>query len=413
MSLYRSTDSNMPARLAHTAVNAVSVPSSLAQVRDAGRRVRVVFVIDNMRLGGTELNAVRTAERLDRGRFDLRVVCLGDPGPLTERYRAMGVPVVGFRVRSLYGASMLTAGLAFARYLRRESVQVVHAHDMYSNIFATIWARAARTPAIVASRRWWHSLPNRKLQLGNRVAFRLADAVLANSPEVARSVREEAGIATEKVKTVTNFVDEPAFVAPAPAELAATRRAWKVPAGAVVVGCVARLDPVKDHATLLRAIHSLRARHPELHLVLIGDGPVRVPLEALARALELQDAVTFVGEVRDGRNHHHAFDISILSSVSEGFPNTLVEAMAAARPVVATAVGGSVDAVVDGETGLLVPPGSPERLAESLGRVLEAPALRQRLGDAGRIRAATLYGASDTIARLEQMYEGLLTAAAR
>ena len=413
MSLYRETDFDMPARLADSSVNAVSVPSPAARAVEGGARVRVLFVIDNMRLGGTELNAVRTAERLDRDRFDLRVVCLGDPGPLTERYRAMGIPVVGFRLRSLYGASMLTAGLGFARYLRRERVQIVHAHDMYSNIFATVWARVARTPAVVASRRWWHSLPNRKLQLGNRAAFRLADAVLANSPEVARSVREEAGIAAGKVKTVTNFVDEGAFATPAPAELAASRRAWRVPAEAVVVGCVARLDPVKDHATLLRAVQALRARFPQLHLVLIGDGPVREPLEALARALELGEAVTFVGEVRDGRNHHHGFDISTLSSLSEGFPNTLVEAMAAGRPVVATAVGGSVDAVVDGETGLLVPPSSPERLAESLARLIESPALRRRMGDAGRARAANLFGASATVAGLERMYEDLLSAAAR
>jgi glycosyltransferase involved in cell wall biosynthesis len=377
------------------------------------RRVRIVFVIDNMRLGGTELNAVRTAERLDRSRFDLRVVCLGDPGPLTERYQAMGVPVVGFRVRSLYGPSMLSAGWRFARYLRGEGVQIVHAHDMYSNIFATFWARIARTPAVIASRRWWHSLPNRKLQLGNRAAFRLADAVLANSEQVASSVRDEAGIATAKVKTVTNFVDESAFAPLTPVELAVARRVWRVPAGAVVIGCVARLDPVKDHPGLLRAVHALRGRYPALHLVLIGDGEARASLEALVRSLELEQAVTFVGEVRDGRNHHHGFDLSVLCSVSEGFPNTLVEAMAAGRPVVATAVGGSIDAVVDGETGLLVPPGSVEQLAAALARLLDEPELRRRLGDAGRARARRLYTASDTIATLERMYEGLLAGAVR
>jgi glycosyltransferase involved in cell wall biosynthesis len=413
MSLYRPTDSNMPARFAPVSKTTVAAPVPLVRSTDHGQRVRVVFVIDNMRLGGTELNAVRTAERLDRSRFDLRVVCLGDPGPLTERYESMGVPVVGFRVRSLYGLSMLAAGLRFARYLRREEVQIVHAHDMYSNIFATFWARMGRTPAIVASRRWWHSLPNRKLQIGNRLAFRMADAVLANSPAVARSVREEAGIAAGKVMTVTNFVDERAFEQPTSADLAAMRRAWRVPAGAVVLGCVARLDPVKDHPTLLHATQILRARFPALHLVLIGDGPVRESLETLTRSLGLEDGVTFVGEVRDGGNYHHGFDISVLCSVSEGFPNTLVEAMAAGRPVVATAVGGSVDAVVDGETGLLVPPSSAEPLAHALSRLIEDPALRRRLGDAGRVRASTLYTATETVVKLERMYEGLLATAVR
>src|SRR5665213_2734589 len=102
-------------------------------------RIKVVFVIDNMRLGGTELNAVRTAERLDRERFDLSVVCLGEDGPLTERYRAMAVSVTNMPIRNFYGPSMMRSGWRFVRMLRRESVDIVHAHDVYSNIFAAVW----------------------------------------------------------------------------------------------------------------------------------------------------------------------------------------------------------------------------------------------------------------------------------
>lgn len=386
-----------------------------AQPRGAGRgaRVKVAFVIDNMRRGGTELNAIRTAERLDHDRFDLRMLCLDPDGPLADRYRALGVPVLGLPVDSLYGPSMLATGLRFARYLRRERIQIVHAHDMYSNIFASIWGRVARVPVIIASRRWWHSLPNRKLRLGNRVAFRLADAVLANSAAVARTVHEEAGIAPSNVWTVTNFADEDAFRALTPAERALTRRGWRVPDDALVVGCVARLDPVKDHATLVRAMATLRASGRRAHLVLVGDGETRRPLEALVAELGLQEGVTFVGELRDGRNHHRAFDVSVLCSLSEGFPNTLVEAMAAARPVVATAVGGSVDAVVDGETGILVAPGSPDALAAALARLCDDPDERARLGRAGHERARLLYDPTRTVAALEAMYDRLLAEAVR
>jgi glycosyltransferase involved in cell wall biosynthesis len=381
--------------------------------RGRGQRIVVAFVIDNMRLGGTELNAVRTAERLDRDRFDLRVLCLHGEGPLTERYRAMGVPVVEMPLASLYGASMLTTGVRFARYLRREGVQIVHAHDMYSNIFASVWGRAARVPVVIASRRWWHSLPSRKLRLGNRVAFRLADAVLANSAAVARSVHDEAGVAPSAVWTVPNFADDETFEPLAPAERALVRRAWRVPDDALVVGCVARLHPVKDHATLLRATASLRSSGRRVHLVLIGDGEARRDLEQLADQLAIRDAVTFVGEVRGGQNHHRAFDVSVLCSLSEGFPNTLVEAMAGGRPVVATAVGGSVDAVVDGETGMLVPPAAADALAAALARLLDDPDARARMGRAGSARARRLYDARHTVATLEIMYERLLAEAAR
>src|SRR5690348_9095340 len=107
------------------------------------RRIVVVYVIDNMRLGGTELNAVRTAEHLDREQFELRVVCLGEDGPLTERYRALGVPVVNMPIRSFYGRSMLHSGMRFVRYVRWARADVVHAHDVYSNIFMAVWARVA------------------------------------------------------------------------------------------------------------------------------------------------------------------------------------------------------------------------------------------------------------------------------
>ncbi|NUR33082.1 MAG: glycosyltransferase [Gemmatimonadaceae bacterium] len=376
-------------------------------------RVTVAFVIDNMRLGGTELNAVRTAERLDRSRFDLRMFCLNANGPLADRYRALGVPVTELPIRSLYGPSMVSTGLRFVRELRRQGVQVVHAHDMYSNIFASLWGRVARVPVVITSRRWWHTCPNRKLRAGNRVAFRLSDAVLANSAAVARSVHEEAGIAPADVWTVSNFADDSAFEPLAPAERALLRRGWRVPQDALVVGCVARLDPLKDHATLLRAIASLRTTGRRVHLVLIGDGELRRPLEQLAADLDIGDAVTFVGEVRDGRNHHRGFDVSALCSLSEGFPNTLVEAMAGGRPVVATAVGGSVDAVVDGETGLLVPPSAADDLAAALARLLDDPEARSRMGRAGYERARRLYGAQQTVAGLEGMYDALLARSAR
>jgi glycosyltransferase involved in cell wall biosynthesis len=370
--------------------------------------IKLVFLIDNMRLGGTELNAVRTAQRLNRQKFDLRIVCLGADGPLTTRYREMGIPVTHLPVSSFYGPSMLSSGLRFARLLRRERAEIVHAHDVYSNIFAAVWARAARVRVLVASRRWWHSLPNRKLQLGNRLAFFLADVVLANSPQVARTLRERDKLPASKVWTVTNFADDEAFGVPSEPERVRLRREWNAPADSVVIGCVARLDPVKDHATLLRGFAALRQRHPHIFLVLIGDGEARLSLEKLASDLELGDVTRFTGELTGGRNYHRGLDISVLTSLSEGFPNSLVEAMAAGNPVVATAVGGSVDAVVDGLTGLLVQPGDPAGLAAALSRLVADGELRRAMGKAGIERASAEYNAAAVVSRLESMYVHLV-----
>jgi glycosyltransferase involved in cell wall biosynthesis len=284
---------------------------------------------------------------------------------------------------------------------------------MYSNVFASIWGRVARVPVVITSRRWWHSIPNPKLRLGNRIAFHISHAVLANSATIARSVRDEAGLAASSVWTVTNFADDEAFHSLTPADRAIARRRWRVPDDSLVVGCVARLDPLKDHTTLLHAMASLRNTGHRVHLVLIGDGELRAALEQLAVNLSIRDAVTFVGEVRDRQNHHRAFDISVLASLSEGFPNTLVEAMAAGRPVVTTAVGGSVDAVVDRETGLLVAPNAPNELSAALEQLISDPATRLRMGRAGQELARQLYDARRTVGILETMYGDLLGGVAR
>lgn len=376
-----------------------------AEVRP--RRIRVVFLVGNTRLGGTELNAVRTAERLDRERFDLSVVCLGEHGPLTERYLAMGIVVRSMPIRSFYGPSMVRSGLRFARLLRRERIEIVHAHDVYSNIFAGVWARTAGVPVLITSRRWWNELPNRMLRLPNRFAMWRSTAILANSAAVAKLAGAEAG-GEGKVWTITNFVDEQAFGRPEPDERQRLRAVWGAPTDAIVIGCVARLHAVKDHAGLLRAFALVRARQPRAYLVLLGDGAERAPLEALVKDLGLERAVYFAGEQRSGTNLHRGCDISVLASRSEGFPNTLVEAMAAGNPVVATAVGGCVDAVVNEETGLLVPPGRPDELAAALLRLAECPDLREEFGRAGERRAREHFHVSSVVPALEAMYAQVL-----
>jgi glycosyltransferase involved in cell wall biosynthesis len=393
----------------HETMTAAEAAGTTAPATKKGRerRIVVVYVIDNMQLGGTELNAVRTAERLDREWFELRVVCLGEDGPLTERYRAMGVPVVNMPIRSFYGWSMLRRGLQFVRYVHQARADIVHAHDVYSNIFAAVWARVAGVRVLITSRRWWHSLPNWKLRRGSRFAFARANAVLANSPQVARTVMED-GVPENRVWTITNFADDSAFGIASDAERRALRLQWGAPNDATVIGCVARMDPVKDHAGLLDAFARVHAKKRNVFLVLVGDGEMRPELESQVNAMDLANVVHFTGELRDGRNYHRGFDISALASRSEGFPNTLVEAMAAGRPVVATAVGGSIDAVAHEKTGLLVPPADSTALAEALLRLVEDEAAREKLGRQALQRALDQYQAQRVVGSLADMYRELL-----
>lgn len=365
--------------------------------------VRIAYCIDTMQIGGTELNALRTAERIDRSRFEISVISLQPDGPLAERYRTAGIPVHPYRLTSLYAADTVRQGIRLARWLRRERIEILHCHDLYANLFGAPWGRMARVGTVITSRRWLHALPNRQLEIANRVMFRVGHWVLVNSAAVAKSVATTDRVPRHRVLEVSNFVGDGAF-APLPARVEADIRAeLALPADAFIVGCIARLAPVKDHATLLRAVHRLAAKWPRLHLMLVGDGESRPEIESLATQLGIRDRVHFAGFRANEPNLHHMFDVSALTSLSEGFPNSLVEAMAAGRPVIATAVGGNVDAVRD-DTGFLVPVGAPDDVAAALERLMSDDALRLRMGSAAREVAYREYHAGSVIPKLEQLY---------
>ena len=370
--------------------------------------IRILYCIDNMQLGGTELNAIRTVERLDRRRFSVEVVCVRATGPLMERYAAAGIQVHSFPMASLWGVSAFRQGVRLIRLLREQKIEVVHSHDAYTSVYATLWARLAGVRGVIASRRSWHS-PHLRGQMlrANRLAYRFAHAVIGNSPSVARLVETEGGVPSSRVVTIPNFLDPQAFDPIPAADRARLLAELGVPSEAFVVGIVARLAAVKDHGTLFQAIASLRDTIPNLHLVVVGDGPERERLEALATTLEIAPIVHFAGQRAQAPNLHGLFDVSVLCSTSEAFPNSILEAMAASRAVVATDVGGNPDAVREGRTGLLVPASDPARLAFALSRLYAEPGLREKLGAAARASAASGYSADSVLPQLEQLYQRL------
>ena len=221
---------------------------------------------------------------------------------------------------------------------------------------------------------------------------------------MAKLLAREEGVPPHKIVEIPNFLGETAFDPVDGASRIAQRRAWGVPDDAFAIGIVARLAPVKNHALLLMAVEQLA---PRFHLVLVGDGPSRSELSLLTHQLNIEHRVHFAGEVISPLNLHQFFDASVLCSLNEGFPNSVIEALAVARPVVATAVGGVVDVVTDGVTGILVPPGDPARLAGAL-RMLEAdPLLRIRLGETGREAVREKFHQEIVIGELSALYETL------
>jgi glycosyltransferase involved in cell wall biosynthesis len=365
--------------------------------------LRVAYCIDSFDIGGTELNAVRTLEALDRQRFHVTVFHLHETGPLRARYEALGLRLLHLPIGRLYSLRTAGQGVRFLRLLRREGIEVVHTHDLYTNIFAAPWARLAGC-RVIASRRWLDASPRPGLLPLNRFSYRFAHRVVVNSSVVARLMIDTEHVPAARVVELPNFLEERAFHHVAAEERSARRHSWGVPQGAFVIGTVARLAPVKNHAMVLRALQGL---DEDVHLVLIGAGPSQRALEELARELHVDRRVHFTGQLVEAENLHQFFDVSVLCSRSEGFPNAVIEALAAGCPVVATPVGGVPEVISDRQTGLLVPVDQPDALAASVKELHHDAALRKRLSEAGPQHARGKYHQTLVIARLEALYQDL------
>ena len=375
------------------------VPGSMA----LACAVRVGYCVDSFEIGGTELNAVRTVEALDRRRFQVTVFHLHETGPLRARYEALGLQLLHLPIGRLYSPRTAGQGMRLLRLLRRERIEVVHTHDLYTNIFAAPWARLAGC-RVIASRRWLDAVPRAGLVPLNRWSYRCAHRVVANSSLGVRLLIDKERVPAARVFELPNFLEERAFNHVTGEVRSARRRGWGVPQGAFLIGTVARLASVKNHALVLRALQRL---DEDVHLVLIGEGPLRRALEELAKELHVDRRVHFTGQLVETDNLHQFFDVSVLCSRSEGFPNTVIEALAAGCPVVATPVGGVPEVIIERQTGLLVPVDQPDALAESVRELRRDAALRKRLSEAGPARARSQYHQTLVIARLEALYQSL------
>lgn len=371
--------------------------------------VRVAWVLDNMGSGGTELNAIRVAERLDRERVDLRVVCIGSDGPTRARYEAAGCPVEFMPLASLYAPSTFATGRRFAKWLRAEQIDVVHAHDVYSNIFALPWARSSRSATVVGSRRWWFGPARRAHQIANRWAYRFAHLILVNAPGLRDVVQKKESVPPERVVYVPNFVEEDAFATAAPSDIEAERVAFGLDGHRDTIGIVANLRPEKDHPTLFEAVRALVDQGRDVQLAVIGDGESRGELEGVVERLDLGDHVVFTGHRPSRPNLHRLFDVTVLCSLTEGFPNTVLEAMAAGTPVVATDVGGIPGVLEPAGGGVLVPPGDPSALATAIAALLDEPDARRALGRKGAAAARATYHEDEVVERWHALYEGAAT----
>lgn len=366
----------------------------------ASRPIHAVHVIDNLSPGGTERQCVGLVRGL-AGLGIRNTVFYGSPGPLLADLGSAGVPACAMpsvRVRSV---RFPVGVIALARRIRRQAPDVVQTYGFYSNLLGLTAALIARVPVRVAGRRefgWCLTAAQRR---ADRWAWRLAHRIVANSDAVRHQLIDEERVPPGKVVVIRNGLDLTEWLeAPASAEDDSD----------LVVGMVAHFRQEKDHPTFLEAAAEVLKFVPSARFCLVGSGVLEPAVRERARRLGLGERVEFGGRL-DGaalRAAVRQFTVSVLASKSEGLPNSVLESMAAGRPVVATAVGGTRELVEDGVTGFLIPPGDPVALADRIVRLLKDPSLARGMGERGRRKVEREFTLGRMAGQFGDLYRDLL-----
>lgn len=376
----------------------------------ASDRPLILHVIHHLVMGGMENGLVNLINQLPAEAFRHAVVCVEDFSDFRQRITRADVEVVALH-RSRVGAVGVRRGIF--RLCRQWRPAIVHTRNQ-SGLDALLPAWLAGVPRSVHSEHGWDvdNLDGRqwKPALLRRLHSPLVDQYITVSKDLQRFLARRIGIRPDRIEQIYNGVDTARFAPPA------ARPALALPAGfdgegVVRIGAVGRIQPVKDQATLLRAVARLVSRRPELRavarLMLVGDGPLLGAMRELAQQLSIADICWLPGASGEVPRLLQAMDVFVLSSLNEGISNTILEAMASGLPVVASAVGGNVELVADGVTGRLFPAGDEAALASWLESYLDDPAARHAHGQAAREAAERDFSLITMVGRYRAVYERL------
>ena len=369
---------------------------------------RVFFLLDSFMIGGTETQAVELARRLDPARYQVTVGCLRKEGPLLSRLDGTRVRVVEFSMgKGIDSLSGIRGVLKLAGFLRRERIQVMHAHDLWSNLVGMIAAKLARVPVTITSQRdlshdaWYGTYRRRVL----RYLQSRSSIVLTNANAIRDGLIEKDRLPPEKVCVIYNGVDIDGF------RNVIANREWMFPesVGKKLTVLVGNMNSdVKGHPVLIGAAVEVVKHHPEAQFLLVGDGPKRKDYEAQVESAGLTQHFSFLGRRSDVPQVLASCDIAVLPSLAEGLPNAVLEYLASGLPVVATALGGNLEVFQDGITGLLVPPKNPHALAMALSRLLSDSQFTGQIAKAGLESVVSRFSFERLVNEVDRLYTQLL-----
>jgi len=363
------------------------------------KMINIVLISDCIAnlTGGAEKQIYELAKRLDKTKYKVTVIsldCLGQANG--EWFTSIGCAYQRFRVVRIYGLSGLLQGIRFYNFLKKERIDIVQTYHFSSDIWATFWAKLAGVRMIISNRRdmgfWrkpWHIH-----------AYRLVNRWVSKIIVVSNSIRDMVlsteGVAENKIEVIYNGVELPKNTAVP--DIAPLKNN-------IVIMHVASLSPVKGHVFLLEAFKKIISQIKDVKLVLIGEDMLNGTLQSKAVQMGLKEDVLFLGERKDVSSLLTVADITVLPSLSEGMSNSILEYMAAAKPVIATNVGGNPELIQDGFNGLLIEKENVEELSHALLKLIQDNNLRQIMGQNGFSMVKTKFTMDAMIGHYDRLYK--------
>ncbi len=371
-------------------MTATTTSHSAKLTQTSAKKIRVCHVSLTLNTGGLERLLSDFSRLHNREQFHLEFVAMKSVGKFADEIKENNCSVTQLQEASRWGHIR-----ELSQFLKINQIDVVHTHNTYPHINATIAARWAGVPVVVNTRhgqRLGHGLKSR---IQYRFASWLTDCIVNVSDDAAQLCRQTDGIADKKIRRIWNGIDIDKFTFTGP----------RLEPTAITV---ARLSPEKDFTTLLRAVAIVVVELPDFQLIMVGDGQERNALEQLTTELNLCKHVRFLGDRSDVPQLLAEAGFFVSSSLSEGISLTLLEAMAVGLPIVATAVGGNPEIVDDGVTGMLVPSANPEKLADAIITMCQQQNNWNTIGKQGRDRVEKHFEIHRMVKDYEQLYLEIL-----
>jgi sugar transferase (PEP-CTERM/EpsH1 system associated) len=359
-------------------------------------KIRIVHLLHRLGVGGQENGVVNLLNNIDAELFESYLCSFKRPDWIIERVQNKKITTFVFNKRQGNDLTLVWQLWALFRTLRPH---VVHTHGWGTLCEGLVAAKLTGVPVIIHGE---HGTIQERNVWFQRQLWSLVDQVVSVSASLRRNLAQKIGFPIERILAIQNGVDIKEFCCAK--DRVSARASLGATSDEMVIGTAGTLTPVKDHATFLRALAIVAQRFSRFKAVIIGGGPLAEELSKLAVQLRIHSKTMFLGFRNDMAALLSSMDIFVLSSLSEGMPNVVLEAMACGLPIVGTNVGGMPEIVEDGETGLLTPPGNPDKLAHAIFNLIQDSTKRRRFGEMGQARVRKLFALERMVKEYESLY---------